>query len=87
MKAGREEFETARARKPHWVGNDPVLEIGRARFLVVTARVKRCRSLWGPSTDSRWSNVQRRWLAAPGKRFENSGEAEKKEEDTFKMKN
>ena len=59
MKAGGEEFETARARSPRWVGNDPVLEIGRARFLVVTARVKRCRSRKGPSTDSRWSNGQR----------------------------
>jgi len=47
MKATRERFETARARTPHGVGNDPLLEIGRARFLVVTARVTRCRSLRG----------------------------------------
>jgi hypothetical protein len=69
MKADGEEFETARARKPHWVGNDPVLEIGRARFLVVTARVKRCRSPRGPSTDSRWSNVQRALARSAGKTF------------------
>jgi len=47
MKADREEFETARARKPHWVGNDPLLEIGRARFLVMTVRVKWCRPAQG----------------------------------------
>jgi hypothetical protein len=43
MKADREEFETARARSAHWVGNDPLLEIGRARFLVMTVRVNWCR--------------------------------------------
>lgn len=58
MKADRERFETARARTPHWVGNDPLLEIGRARFLVVTARVMWCRPLGGPCTDSRSSNAQ-----------------------------
>jgi hypothetical protein len=28
MKADREEFETARARTPHWVGNDPLWRLG-----------------------------------------------------------
>jgi hypothetical protein len=82
MKADREEFETARARKPHWVGNDPLLEIGRARFLVMTVRVKWCRPGNGPCTDSRTSNTSV-LAAAPGKRFQNTRKAGKERRRSF----
>lgn len=56
MKAAWEGFETARARTAHGVGNDPLLEIGRARFLGSDRKSHKVPFPLGPCTDSRWSN-------------------------------
>ena len=42
MKADRDDLKR-RAPGPHWGWQRPDLEIGRARFLAVTARVNWCR--------------------------------------------